>query len=339
MEQGLNWASGPAVHDKAVFLSCDAGLLPPSCFLASQILEMESPRDFDVVICVPDRTIVPSSLTGSGIRFCALDPAEIDGLPTSWRISPASYLRLIAIKAFETEYRRLLYLDGDMILRRPGLGGLLSTPMTRAVAAAPDISTFATSTEDGPRIKEYRASLGLAPDYLYRNSGVLLIDAPKAAEVRLVERIIDFARRNRHLLRFHDQSALNAALGEEMGQLSIRWNFPLIDALRDRLDDIDPVLIHFVGVPKPWKAPAGSIRHAYNADYQVYFRRYRLRFPEVPGRTPRPKWRRAVDKAIRYLRHPVQSLRKRRRTEIKTAYAGYVINQARLNALVEAQAL
>lgn len=339
MEHGLFWTSGPAVHDKAVFLSCDAGLLPPSCFLASQILAMESPREFDVVICVPDRTILPPSLADSGIRFCEIDTAQIEGLPTSWRVSQATYLRLIAIKSLATKYRRLLYLDGDIVLRRPGLGDLLSTPMTRTVAAAPDISTFATPAEDGLRLEGYPASLGVAPDYLYRNAGVLLIDAPKAAEARIVERIIDFAQQNRHLLRFHDQSALNAALGEEMGLLSIRWNFPLIDALGDRLDEIDPVLIHFAGVPKPWKARPGSVRHAYNADYQAYFRRHELQFPEIPGGTTRPKWRRMIEKTARYLRHPVQSLRKRRQVEPKTAYAGYAIDQGRLNALVEAQAL
>lgn len=319
-------------------MSCDAGMLLPSCYLGHQILTMEQDRDFDVILCVTDRTIVPEQMLDIGIRILEIEPGMVfEDLPNSELITPAAYLRLVVIDLLKEDYHRLLYVDGDIVLRRPGLGELLSAPMNHAVYAAPDVADFRADKT----YEHYTVPLGLEPGFFYRNSGVLLIDSKAAAETRVMERVLDYAQANHEKLVHHDQSALNGALHDDIGLLSMRWNFQVIEPLMEWMDRIDPVLLHFVGRQKPWRAPEGSIRHVYRAGYDTFFVDHGVSLPAPPVRISKSsRWSRLArvpGKLWRYLTNPSKALRDKKQWRDETGFEQFQINETRLAAILGAK--
>ncbi|MGI6245240.1 MAG: glycosyltransferase family 8 protein [Pseudochelatococcus sp.] len=188
----------------------------------------------------------------------AFDPAEasVAGLPLGRHVTEAAYRRLLLPFVLPARYERILYLDCDTLVVRPGLGRVFDLDLGgRAFAAALDM-IFLKDFEDGPftaEFRAYRAELGFALDTPYFNSGVQLIDRRRWLAERITERAIAFARARPDLCRFHDQSALNAVTRGCWAPLSPRFNFMGDFLLLDLLRDIAPVVLHFVNDPKPWQ--------------------------------------------------------------------------------------
>ena len=319
-------------------MSCDAGMLLPSCYLGHQILAMERERDFDVILCVTDRSIIPEPLLDIGIRYLEVEPGMVfEDLPNSELITPAAYLRLVVIDLLKDDYHRLLYVDGDIVLRRPGLGELLAAPMEHAVYAAPDAADFRADKT----YEHYTGPLGLKPEFFYRNSGVLLVDSKAAAETKVMQRVLDYAQANHDKLVHHDQSALNGALKDDLGLLSLRWNFQVIEPLMDWIDRIDPVLLHFVGRQKPWRAPEGSIRHVYRRGYDTCFIDHGVSLPVPPARISKSsksaRLARIPGKIWRYLTNPAKALRAKKQWQDETGFEQFEINETRLQAILDAK--
>lgn len=269
----IAWESRPPRFPNAVVMATDALGLPHACFLAEQILEKETTRDFDVVICVFEHELIPQALLDLDIRFCQVDPSgELEGIPSTSMIPLAAYLRLLMPQVFVKDYQRMLYIDTDVYLRRPGLGAAFTSEISGPVALAPDVQAFGTDEWIAERkVADYIAGLELPPTHIYRNSGVMLLDLSRMAERGDGEKIMAYARRMGAKLRHHDQSAINGAIGEEISLMSIRWNLPQFPGLQERAEDLDALLLHFTSWPKPWDAIADTYRNQFRDEYQSYF--------------------------------------------------------------------
>lgn len=309
----VQWASRPPLHHHAVALATDPKGVPQACFLAEQILEKETERRFDVVVCVMEHALIPQPLLDSDIRFCQIDHgAALRGFPSSAMIPLAAYLRLLMPEAFLGQYQRVLYMDTDVYLRRPGLGGLLESPqMTGRVALAPDLQAIGTQDWLESRdFDRYRAGLGLPESHIYRNSGVMLMDLPAMAAHHDGQRILEYAHFMADKLRHHDQSAINGAIGEDIELLSMRWNLQQFPGLQDRADELDAVLLHFTSWPKPWDAVCDPYRSRFRPEYQAYFAR---RFPGYAEQAAKHFGPGGMARLTPWLRHPRQAWRNHKR--------------------------
>ena len=183
--------------------------------------------------------------------------------------------RLLADRLMPEKTERVLYLDGDTIVRG-SLEELWQTDLQgRAIGACEE------PTANHGRKKE----LGLEGKPYY-NAGVLLIDLKQWKEKRIAERVLDYYRAHGGRLFANDQDAINAAVPEEILPLLPRYNFsnifwhyswkslkkisdpaPWITREAFRASAEAPSIIHFLGEERPWRR---GNRHRYREDYRKY---------------------------------------------------------------------
>ena len=170
------------------------------------------------------------------------------------RIPRASYFRLFLTKLLPHDLDKVLYLDGDIIVRH-SLTELWNVDVSAyALAAVPDMRE---GTIDRYNRLQYSPSLG------YFNAGMLLINLKYWREHQVVDQFLDCMRKHQVQLVYHDQDILNFVFHEQKKMLPIKYNFqhghlwkePLFDFRRYEQQVAearkDPVIIHYTG-GKPW---------------------------------------------------------------------------------------
>ena len=183
--------------------------------------------------------------------------------------------RLLADRLLPESVERVLYLDGDTIVRE-NLAPLWATDMGGCPIAASIEPTVNRAR---------RASLGLEA-LPYFNSGVLLMDLKRWREEQTGQKILTFYRDRGANLFAPDQDAINGALAGHICVLSPKYNFYNIfwyypyrvlckleapapylpeDVFREAV--AHPAIIHYLGEDRPWRH---GNTHKYAADYQRY---------------------------------------------------------------------
>jgi lipopolysaccharide biosynthesis glycosyltransferase len=244
-----------------VCLTPDAGYFRAAVFVAQALLAQEPEGQFDIVILCEGKDVaagyddLPAAMRARIALLPWAEKGSTHGLPLGRHITPAAYRRLFLPEVLPEHYERILYLDSDVAVVRPGIGRLLQLPLgDKPVAAAIDM-IFLKDFENGPLTAEfraYRAGLGLSLATPYFNSGVLLIDRANWQRRDVTGQALAFLRENADRCLFHDQSALNAVLRGEWLPLSPRYNFMGDFLLLDIETVLAPVVLHFVNHPKPW---------------------------------------------------------------------------------------
>lgn len=260
-------ASSPARHRDAVIFACDAAHLPYAWVAARQIARLETGRRFDIVIASPDTAQVPPDLMDGPVRWVRLDTAAIPPIRhPNPRITLGTFYRHLLPGLLGDEYGRLLYMDTDTWLRRPGLQGLFD----RAAAHAPDgdwavaaalvflhVPALATraSARNRALSRDMVADLGGSKGRLFQ-SGVMLMRTAQHVAAGIERRVLDFASQRQDLLDKHglgDQAAMNGAIADEVVTLDPRWNWHLGRWRRGgMISRFDPYILHFAGPEKPW---------------------------------------------------------------------------------------
>jgi len=195
---------------------------------------------------------------GANVHFYRIDE-QVQGNPfpqVDNRITRAAYFRLYLTDILPPSIDKVLYLDGDAIVRH-SLKELWSMDLSGcALAAAPDMKEDTTERYDG---LGYSKSLG------YFNSGVLLINLAYWRKHQATKLFADFLRDRWETIRFHDQDVLNYVFREQKMTLPIKYNFqhgflwknPQCDWSKygEEVKEAreDPVIVHFTGIDKPWR--------------------------------------------------------------------------------------
>lgn len=191
---------------------------------------------------------------------------SLDGLPLSshefvLHLNRNVYGRWFLPELLPEEYRRMIYLDADVLVVRDvsrlwhlGLGD-------HPFAAAQDKGIPYVSSQYG--VPDYR-ELRLSARAKYFNAGVMVIDLDRWKASRIRERALHYARTH-PFMRFADQEALNAVIGGRWTEFPMEWNCPVEDELLDEQHAMDPRIIHFLGPRKPWldELSATSCQAAY----------------------------------------------------------------------------
>lgn len=188
--------------------------------------------------------------------------------------NPIVLARLLLEKILPKTVDKVLYLDGDTIVRT-NLKELWSTKLGKLSIAA--------SIE--PTIDKKRKKSLKMDGYPYYNAGVLLIDLKNWRKNKTGDKIIKFYQEHNGNLFANDQDAINGSLKGKILTLSPKYNFynifyqysyRFLGSLCDYeyiskkvfADAVsNPSIIHYLGEERPWRI---GNKHKYRNDYIKY---------------------------------------------------------------------
>ena len=193
-------------------------------------------------------------------------------------ITLAAYYRLFVSKILPKDISKIIYLDGDIVVRH-SLKGLWEANIDDyAIGVVHDVSEpFHLENE----------RLGYPRQYGYFNSGMLLINVAYWREHYCFERFSDFIIQHGDKIVMHDQDVLNAVLYKEKKWLPLTYNFqsgfiyrPQYQSYDKSLSEeiekykYDPTIIHYVSSSKPWNI---NCFFSYRGAWRYYWRRSKWR--------------------------------------------------------------
>ncbi len=210
----------------------------------------------DVGLTPGDRRTLADAARPWSLEFATLPSEWLDPLPSS-PIAPASYSRLYLSRLAPDHVERILYLDGDILVRRsvaPLLSIDLDGNIVGAVGNLPGTHFAHPAVQRG--LPGWREE-GIAPAARVFNSGVMVIDRRAWDNRDTTERVLRATRDLRGPSVWPDQASLNLALWREWLPLESTWN----------TREPDAAIAHFWGPRKPWRPPATPNR--YYVEYQA----------------------------------------------------------------------
>ncbi|MGB7973413.1 MAG: glycosyltransferase [Roseiarcus sp.] len=277
----------------------DRAFFAPAVRAIASLIEAELDVEREIfLICEPDDVApgfdrLPAPLR-ERITLMTLDFSRFDlNLAGKGRFSRAVFRRLFLDEILPARFERIVTVDSDMLIVRPGLKRLESFDLGgRPLAAAYDM-IFLMDFKDDALARQFqrsRRALGLALDTPYFNAGLMTIDRAAWRAEKLTERVVKSLRDEPRRYPFMEQDALNAALKGDFAPLSPRYNFMGDFFLLDLERRLEPMVLHFVNAPKPWELDLwrGEARFADN--YRVWFAA--SPWPDLAKSPAAPPWRR-----------------------------------------------
>lgn len=228
----------------------------------------------------------------ASLVFKTYDRSGIKDFPVHSHITVDSYVRLFFTEFVESNVKKLLYLDCDLVVCSD-IEALWATDMEGSIlAAVPDA------------FSDNHVTLGFEENEPYFNSGVLLIDTEKWKAANLTPVLVNYILENAHKLRYLDQDVLNAVLRGAIHPLPLRWNFTprhadstpeLLSLSQKEFMSIrrKPGIVHFASGFKPWY-------YGFEPHYKRLYYRYRALTPwrHQPSR-PKPGEHSSIAAAMR----------------------------------------
>ncbi len=259
----------------------DRTFFPPAVRAIASLIEAEPDLSHEIyLVCEPDDVTpgfdrLPRPLR-ERIKLLTLDFARFDAsLCGKGRFSRAVFRRLFLAEILPAHVERIVSVDSDMLIVRPGLSRLADFDLGgRPLAAAYDMIFLMDNKGDDALVRQFKRSrrgLGLALDTPYFNAGLMAIDRAAWRAEKLTERAASALRDEPKRFPFMEQDALNATLRGRFAPLSPRYNFMGDFFLLDLERRIEPIVLHFVNAPKPWEFASwrGEARFAEN--YRDWF--------------------------------------------------------------------
>lgn len=211
------------------------------------------------------------------IRWIADGDDAVSSLHVEGHFSREAYHRLQLTRLLPSSLGRVVWLDADIIVQadltrlwETPLGGApagavqaLGAPYFDARIAIDDFQHRSALVLDPSPLPGFR-ELGVSPELMYVNSGVMLVDLDRWRAENLCDRLLARARQAASSLRYADQDVLNAELQGRWFALDRRWNqTPTIHRVSNASETHlaagefaaikdDPWIVHFASPQKPW---------------------------------------------------------------------------------------
>ena len=217
-------------------------------------------------------------------------------------ITKVAYYRLFLADLLPKEIEKVLYLDGDLIVRHSLLPLWEIDLGEHAIAAAHDGSSGVIEFYN--RLK-YPFELG------YFNSGVMLINLDYWRRNGIGKQLADCLKDNPEKIKQGDQDALNCVLCESKLELPSKYNFQssylytycfneAITETEVREAVEDPVIVHFIS-EKPWNKYIREL-HPYRSTFFKYQNETKWKGMRTERRTMRMKVVNAIADLLRFLK-------------------------------------
>jgi lipopolysaccharide biosynthesis glycosyltransferase len=283
----------------AYCLTPDRAFFAPAVRAIASLIEAEPTVEREIfLVCEPDDVApgfdkLPSSLR-ERITLLAIDFSRFDAnLAGKGRFSRAVFRRLFLDEILPAHFERIVTVDSDMLIVRPGLERLENLDLGgRPLAAAYDMIFLMDLKGDAlaRQFQRSRRALGLALDTPYFNAGLMTIDRAIWRAERLTDRVVKALRDEPKRYPFMEQDALNAALKGNFAPLSPRFNFMGDFFLLDLERWLEPIVLHFVNAPKPWELSSWRGEARFAEDYRAWFAA--SPWPDLARTPAKPPWRR-----------------------------------------------
>ena len=258
----------------------DLAFFAPAVRAIASMVEAEPDVERDIfLICEPDDVApgfdkLPAPLR-ERIKLMTLDFARFDAeLAGKGRFSRAVFRRLFLDEILPAHFERIVTVDSDMLIVRPGLKRLESFDLGgHPLAAAYDMIFLMDFKGDAlaRRFQRSRRALGLALATPYFNAGLMAIDRAAWRTEKLTERVVKALRDEPKRYPFMEQDALNATLKGNFMTLSPRFNFMGDFFLLDLERRLEPIVLHFVNAPKPWELDSWRGEARFAESYRTWF--------------------------------------------------------------------
>jgi lipopolysaccharide biosynthesis glycosyltransferase len=277
----------------------DRAFFAPAVRAIASLIEAEPDVEREIVlICEPDDVApgfdkLPAPLR-ERIQLMTLDFSRYDAsLAGKGRFSRAVFRRLFLDEILPAHFGRMVTVDSDMLIVRPGLKRLESLDLSgRPVAAAYDMIFLMDFKGDAlaRQFQRSRRALGLAIDTPYFNAGLMTINRAAWRAENLTERVVKALRDEPERYPFMEQDALNATLKGSFAALSPRFNFMGDFFLLDLESRLEPIVLHFVNAPKPWELGLWRGEARFAEAYRAWFAT--SPWPDLAQSPAAPQWRR-----------------------------------------------
>ena len=280
----------------------DRAFFPPAVRAIASLIEAEPDERPEIYLVCEPEDVTPefdrlAPRYRERIKLLTLDFGSYDRpLSGKGRFSRAVFRRLFLAEILPPHVERIVSVDSDMLIVRPGLSRLAGFDLGgKPLAAAYDmIFLMDFKGEDDPLVRQFRRSrqqLGLAPTTPYFNAGLMAIDRAAWRREKLTERVTKALADDPGRYPFMEQDALNATLRGGFAPLSPRYNFMGDFFLVDLERRIDPIVLHFVNAPKPWTLGAWKGEARFAETYRDWFRT--SPWPCLTEAPEQPGWRRS----------------------------------------------
>ncbi|MEL6061532.1 MULTISPECIES: glycosyltransferase family 8 protein [unclassified Methylobacterium] len=269
------------MQENCVCYAVDSNYLFPATLSALQV-RSKTPQDrADVaIVCFDepnDNTRLASTISSTyGITFIQVPQAELEGVPLA-------YARLFLDKALPTQYKNLVYIDGDTQVPN-SLEDLFGPGLAQYdFMAARDAMTLIVNdnTRLAKRIKRYFRTLEIdeSDHERYFNSGVMKLKRSVIGDLR--SEIKGLLARKTNEFTFFDQDALNIVLSGNKNLMSMKWNFPTFLMNYSHFREVPAHLLHFCSNPRPWHGPF----HPWGESYFQVYTEFAKSFPNTNQKT------------------------------------------------------
>lgn len=190
------------------------------------------------------------------VVFYLINSEIVNQYPNHIKDGPtlATYYRLFLTEIIPNTIDKVLYLDGDIIVRKQLLPLWNVDLANNAIAAVSDIS---------PDNQHACNRLDYAPSLGYVNAGVLLINLQYWREHNASNMFSEYIESHYDKIVLHDQDVLNYVFRDNKIMLPYEYNFQQDYLLNEKIiwnkeavyrAKKDPVIVHFSGPIKPWFA-------------------------------------------------------------------------------------
>lgn len=283
-------------HAIPIVLSANNEFVPYlSVFIQSIIENSSKQNQYDLVILHTDileknRKILKTMLEqhkNFSLRFFNMQEI-VQGLSlfVDQHLSVETYYRL-AIQEIMTEYKKVLYLDCDMILLTDVAELYQINVENVYLAATLDVDLAGTMKRDKDRKEYVKQVLKLKNPYHYFQAGVLVLNLDMFRKNFTVKQLFEVAAS--YQWRQHDQDVLNYLCKGNFILLKGEWNVIMNweEGERSRIKIIadapmqiyqnylesrkNPLIVHYAGYQKPWNVPT--------CDYAEWFWKYAKNTP------------------------------------------------------------
>lgn len=288
-----------------ILLSTDNTYAMPTGVLIQSICDHDHDVKFFVLVdeCFSDRNkkffsdIVRKY--SCGIEFFTISKQQTANMPASRKdqeyITKSTYNRLFAATVLPDDIERIIYLDGDIVVRKSLL------PLWKT-----DIEGYAVGVVNDMHelwhIKSKRLPYDMKDGYF--NAGVLLINVKYWREHDCLSLFNEIIKEHYDALKLADQDVLNIAFHNNKKMLSTTFNMqngfiyrqeklslvPEIEADLN-VSKHDPVIVHFSTWDKPWKLDCS---HPYCKDWRKYFFQSIWRNERLTGEEEHPTFKRRI---------------------------------------------
>lgn len=259
-----NITSAKNLKIRNVLFTVDKGYLSHLTVTLRSLIKSNADKFFNVYIMSADlknESLSPLESEfngGAAFKIIEMNDAEFDGFPTVKRYPVAIYYRIFAPLLISDDIDRLLYLDCDIIVR----GDIDLIYMQEFCG-----NYYIGCTQVRNFLRRFNTvRLGVEKDYVYLNTGVVVMNVKALKSALDIEEIKAFTLKNKRKMIFFDQDIICKFFGDKI-KLADTKRFNLSDRririenlylpsgekIDERWIDENAVILHYLGRNKPWK--------------------------------------------------------------------------------------